>query len=354
MKFPVITILTCLIVVSLVFMSYCLGSGSLLIGNAITKHAEEIGGRVLGASESNLPINEDVKNFGNMVERELKKISLSLSGQASEASVNLPASENKPPREEIIEQYELDANCGAVLDVENNNILFDKQANREWPLASLTKLITAIVFLEHNPGWDSVYTIKGEDRREGGRIYLFTGEKVRVKDLFYLSLVGSGNTETVALVHSTGMTENIFVEKMNEKAQSLNLNNTKFFDVTGLNNKNVSTARDIVRFTQAALLINEISKATITKKYEFWTLEGKNKVAYNTDDLLNNFPENGIRIVGGKTGYLELAGYCFVGKFVDHQGKEMISVVLGSKDRYSRFTEAKNLVEWTYENYIWK
>jgi D-alanyl-D-alanine carboxypeptidase (penicillin-binding protein 5/6) len=78
-------------------------------------------------------------------------------------------------------------------------------------------------------------------------------------------------------------------------------------------------------------------------------LGGRRKVVYNTDDLLNIFPQNGIRITGGKTGYTPSAGYCFVGKFVDHEGREMISVVLGSASRDSRFSETKELVEWAYK-----
>lgn len=322
-----------------------------MISDVLIKNIEETGGKVLGVTESGLPISGNIKDFRSAISKELKKISLSSTELNRAAS--LPLSDDKPIKKEVTDQYELEANCGAVLDMENNDILFDKQSDREWPIASLTKLVTAMVFLDNNPGWDTVYTIRNEDRREGGRIYLFTGEKVRVKDLFYLSLVGSGNTETVALVHSTGLTEDDFVKKMNEKAGSMGLKNTKFYDVTGLKNSNTSTAKDIVKFAQAALLNNEISKATMTKKYDFWTLDGEKKTVYNTDDLLNNFPQNGIKITGGKTGYLELAGYCFVGKFIDHQGREMISVVLGSKDRDSRFTETKELVEWVYENYIW-
>jgi D-alanyl-D-alanine carboxypeptidase (penicillin-binding protein 5/6) len=69
--------------------------------------------------------------------------------------------------------------------------------------------------------------------------------------------------------------------------------------------------------------------------------------------LLDIFPQDGVKIVGGKTGYTSTAGSCFVGQFTNEGGKEIISVVLGGADINSRFEETKRLVNWTYDNYLW-
>jgi D-alanyl-D-alanine carboxypeptidase len=221
------------------------------------------------------------------------------------------------------------------------------------PIASITKLMTALVFLDYNPDWDTVYKMKKEDRREGGRIYLFTGDEVTVKDLFYLSLVASDNTAAIGLDNSTGLSEEEFVLKMNLKAVDLGLTRTSFVDPVGLSDGNNSCAVEVAELTKAALANEEIKKATLTKDYSFLTLGGRRKVVSSTDYLLEDLPYDGIKIMGGKTGATEAAGNCFVGKFTDGAGHEIISVVLGADNYKARFTETKSLIKWVYDNYEW-
>ena len=311
-------------------------------------------GKVLGIAEENTNyLYNRLDSVASKVVDGVKRLPIPHLPRTEQAQGKLPDNKDKLEKIEVT-PFELNAVYGAVMDTQNNEILFNKEANKEWPIASITKLVTALVFLDNNPGWDGIYTITREDRRDGGKIYLYTGERVKIKDLFFLSLVGSANTATIGLVHSTGMTENEFVKKMNEKVKSLGLENTRFHDPVGLNNYNISTAKEIAKFAQVALSNKDITAATLTKKYEFTTQGGRRKVAYNTDDLLDIFPQNGVRILGGKTGYLMASGYCFVGKFTDHDGREMISVFLGGDTRSSRFTETHELIEWAYENYVWQ
>lgn len=250
---------------------------------------------------------------------------------------------------------ELDLNCASavVLDLETGKILFDKDAEKESSIASITKLMTALVFLDHNPGWDVIYEMRADDKREGGKIHLFTGDKVKVKDLFYTSLVASDNVATIGLIHSTGLSLEEFMVKMNEKATEIGLVKTSFKDPLGLNDSNVSNALEIAKLANKALLREEIKNAAMTKMYEFKTQQGRAKVIYNTDDLLSVFPENGIEIKGGKTGYTEAAGYCFVGKF-GNKGNEIISVVLNGESKNARFDQTHTLVKWVYDSYSWQ
>lgn len=270
-----------------------------------------------------------------------------------EPAKRLPRNLNLPAKKPAAGNLEISATSSAVIDCKSDAVLFGKQKDQIWPIASITKLIAALVFLEHNPGWDAIYQIKAGDKQEGGRIYLFTGEKVKVKDLFYFSLVGSDNTAAMALVRSTGLSDEEFINKMNEKARALGLNNTHFADPVGLSDGNVSTAKEIAALAGAAFANEDISGASLTKAYEFETLGGRKKKINNTDALLDIFPQNGIKILGGKTGYIEASGYCFAGKFADHGGNEIISVVLGADSYNARFDETKEMVEWVYENYQW-
>ncbi len=273
---------------------------------------------------------------------------------------SLPESENannagnaKPLKITDAEPLNLEARCGAAIAGGSGEVLFERSGDELSSIASISKMATALVFLDLNPGWDKIYEIKRTDRVDGGKIYLFNGDQVRIKDLFYLSLVASDNSATQALVNSTGLSEAEFVDRMNAKVKELGLKNTSFADPIGLSGYNVSTAKEIARLAKIALDKKEISEATIARSYEFNTLGGKRKIVYNTDSLLKIFPQNGIKILGGKTGYNEAAGYCFVGKFTDSGGHEIIAVVLGGSDKNSRFEQTKNIVHWAYGNYKW-
>ena len=167
------------------------------------------------------------------------------------------------------------------------------------------------------------------------------------------SLVASDNGATMALAHSTGLSEAEFVKAMNEKANKLGLFNTSFSEPTGLSDKNVSTARDVARLAKEALSHEEIKNSTTKKEYNFVTKEGREKKISSTDYLLYDGPSTDVNLLGGKTGYTESAGYCFVGKFSDKRQDEVISVVLNSNSKNNRFDETKSLVDWIFTNFNW-
>jgi D-alanyl-D-alanine carboxypeptidase len=246
------------------------------------------------------------------------------------------------------------AGCkGAVIDSDSDELLFEKESDKKVPIASITKLATALTVIDLKPNWDLFYEIKKGDMVVGGKNNIFTGEKIKIKDLLYLSLVSSDNTATYALVKSLGYQEEEFVNKMNSKMKELGLVNTSFKETVGLSGENMSTALEVAKLAKIALENQLIKDATLTRKYEFVTASGYKKSVFNTDKLLATFPQNGINIMGGKTGYTDLAGYCFVGKFIDKNGHEIITSVLGGADIDERFNETKDLVEWIFNNYLW-
>lgn len=270
-----------------------------------------------------------------------------------EAVIEKQVTAHLPQKKSGIQDIEISAYSAAVFDTKDKAFIFEKNPNDRLRIASITKLMTALVFLDTRPDWNKEYEIKREDRRDGGKIYLYLGEKVTVKDLFYAMLVGSDNSSTISLIHSAGMSEEDFVAKMNEKAKALGLLQTRFVDPVGLSNNNVSTAREVALLAQAALSKDEINQAVSTKKTEFSTLDGTPKSIESTDLLLNNFPDDKIRILGGKTGYTDLAGYCFVAKFIDTNQHEIISVVLNTPTENDRFKQTSRLVRWIYDSYEW-
>jgi len=255
----------------------------------------------------------------------------------------------KPSAEKIV----LNADKGAVLSVSDRSFLFKKNADQVQPIASITKLMTALVFLDHNPGWDEVYQITPADNIAGGHLNLFLGEKIKIKDLFYTALIASDNGATIALVHASGLSEKDFVAEMNKKAENLSLLKTKFTDPIGLSDYNVSTASEVAWLANVAFSRPEISETTTHSNYEFTTVDGRDKKIESTDYLLFDSAPGPWQLLGGKTGFTDLAGYCFVGRFKDNQGRELIAAVLNSASKNDRFKESKNLVAWVWQNYLW-
>lgn len=260
---------------------------------------------------------------------------------------------NLKPDSPLAPWDESSAQRGAVLASGDRFFLFSNRADEVQPIASITKLMTALVFLENNPGWDEVYQIKPEDNIQGGKINLFLGEIIRVRDLFYTSLIASDNGATIALVHSTGLTEEEFVARMNKKAAEMRLEKTSFEDPIGLGVKNISTAREVALLAEAAFEKPEIREATASQSYKFETLNGRQKFIESTDDLLFDKSINGLEILGGKTGYTDEAGYCYVGYMRGPAGKTVVSVVLGANSRSERFRASRSIAEWALNYYDW-
>jgi D-alanyl-D-alanine carboxypeptidase len=275
---------------------------------------------------------------------------------ASNTPAGLPVSPNRPVdpiRIDGATEFTTSASSAIIMNEQTGHVLYSANGNEIRSIASITKLFTALVFLDFNPGWDKLYTVKKTDRRDGGRVYVWAGEQLKIKDLFNLSLVASGNSETVALVNATGLGEELFVKKMNEKAKMLGLSKTVFKDVVGLDERNVSTAVEIAKFARVALGHAEISEVVTNEDYQCKTEAGRMVNVSSTDELLGTIDKQGLSLNGGKTGFNNRAGYCFVGKFANDSAHSLISVVLGEATKQSRFSETLDLVDWAYNNFAW-
>ncbi|MFH2136433.1 MAG: serine hydrolase [Patescibacteria group bacterium] len=241
-----------------------------------------------------------------------------------------------------------------VFDEGTGTVLFAKNPQEKIPLASLTKLMTVLVFLDKEPNWDKKIRLTRADDREGGIVYARSPEEVTVKDLFNMALVGSVNNAAIALARSTGLEQKDFVAEMNKKAETLGLKNTTFADPTGLLPENQGTARDVAKLLSAALEREEVQAATLQKRYVFSPVNSE-KIYYvkSTDELLWSFlNDDPYNFVGGKTGYIEESGYNLAVE-VMRGGHKIVAVVLGSGTAEDRFREIKGLVDWAFINYQW-
>lgn len=268
--------------------------------------------------------------------------------------------EKKAPQKDD-SKYSLGVNVSAqsvlVVDDKTNKILYDKNSQEVRSIASLTKLMTALVFLDYNPGWDSSVKISDLDYRDGGIQYLINGEVISVSDLFHASLISSSNEATVALARSTGLSLDEFVSKMNEKAKELRMNSTSFSDVTGLSNYNKSTAVDLAILSKAAFDSSRIKEVTGTESYTITIINrGLTRNIKSTDKILNQefgLGDQSYKVENGKTGYLEIAGYNFASRVSDSGNRRILVIVLGSSTINSRFTDTKSLAYWVFNNFNW-
>ncbi len=252
---------------------------------------------------------------------------------------------------------DMSAPYAVVLDKKSKKILYEKNKNLQTPIASVTKLMTALVFLNHNSGWETKIKIESSDFHPGNNLILRVGDEVTVKDLFYLTLIPSSNEASMALVRSTGMSINEFVREMNNTAQKLGLEYTYFIDPTGLEPANISTAYEISLLADRAFQEKDIINVVQKKEYEFQVLNTKRRViAKSTDKLLDSFinnKENNYVIVGAKTGYIDESLYNFVAE-VRRDNHSIILAIFGSKTSDDRWNEAKGLSEWAFSNFRWK
>jgi len=248
--------------------------------------------------------------------------------------------------ENLPDDFSLSADKAGVFSEAQRTFLYTKNIDEAQPIASITKLMTAIIFLEAEPDLNKIYKITDDDRVEGGRINLFLGDELKLRDLFYTSLIASDNGATLALVHALGLEEDDFVLRMNAKAQELNLLNTNFKDPIGLSEENVSTAREVVLLFKEARKNQVIREAMLLPEYRYQTIKGREKIIESTDGYLLTDENFDLISLGGKTGYINEAGYCFVGEFKDEYGQGYVVSVLNSANKNSRFLESQNLLKW--------
>ena len=137
------------------------------------------------------------------------------------------------------------ARSAVILDPVTNEVLFQKNAGASVPIASLTKLMTAIVFLDQEPDLGRTVEVTREDLSGAGHTQLRNGEIVALGDLLHMSLMCSDNAATRVVARESGISREEYLSQMNKRAAELELTDTRFVEFTGLDERNVSTATDV-------------------------------------------------------------------------------------------------------------
>ena len=234
-----------------------------------------------------------------------------------------------------------------VQDAETGEIVYGKNADAVTPIASITKLMTAMVILDSGLDLEEQILLNREDAiaMKGARSRLRTGLSISRGDLLLLALMASENRAAAALGHSYPGGLEAFVDAMNAKAAVLEMNESRFVEPTGLSPANVSTASDLAKLVRAAHeypLIREFStkeRATI----QVAAGRGKRSLAYgNTNGLVRSKYWD---IELSKTGYISEAGRCLV-MLVRLAEKDLVVVLLDSWGKHSRIGDANRIKKW--------
>jgi D-alanyl-D-alanine endopeptidase (penicillin-binding protein 7) len=230
-----------------------------------------------------------------------------------------------------------------VIDQSNGAVLFEKNADAQLPIASITKLMTAMVVLDAKPDMAETLTISQDDLDlvKGTHSRLRVGTRLTREEMLRLALMSSENRAAAALSrYYIGGTE-AFVAAMNQKAAALGLSDTRFEDPTGLTAANVSSARDLTRLVAAAHGYPLIREFSTTAEHEV-LIAGRPRAFHNTNSLVRS---DGWEIGLSKTGYISEAGKCLVMQ-AWLNNKPMIIVLLDSWGRQTRIGDANRIKRW--------
>ena len=254
----------------------------------------------------------------------------------------------------VLPRYKVDASGGLVPDVraaaaiiydpDTNEILWQENAQTQRSIASITKVMTATVFMENSPDLAQPVTIAHSDVFQASTTHLHANDKVTTDDLLHLLLIASDNAAARALARVSPQGSEGFIRRMNEKASELGLETTHYADPSGLLSENVSSAYDMARLITHASQDERISSIMRTNEYTVYS-GGKRPITFHSTNHLLRGGDVDVR--AGKTGFISKAGYCLATVLRLPQSTHNVAVVVfGARSNAGRFMESRNLFNW--------
>lgn len=244
----------------------------------------------------------------------------------------------------------LESASAIVLDQVTEEVIFAKNEDNGFPLASLAKLAAILTFLKLDPDLEQIVTMQNSDFYKGDKRHIYQGERIKIQDLISIGLIASDNNAVRALIRSSGLSLEQFIIEMNLLAQENNLDKTYFSDIIGLSLETKSTAYETALLSRIAFADSLIRQIVSQKEYTFFIQNNlKKRTIKNTNSLLSN---KIISVNCGKTGTL-YKQYNLAIEAESEQGNKIIVVILGAPSNELRFQEAKSLAWWTFSRFKW-
>ena len=241
-----------------------------------------------------------------------------------------------------ITAIETSATSAILMDTDNNRILYSKNIHEVRSVASISKIMTAVIAIESGKLDETVTINDSINKAYGSAIYIKVGEKLTLRDLVYGLMLRSGNDAALAIADYVG--KDSFIEMMNNKASEIGMKNTTFNNPHGLDEEkgNYSTAYDMAILTSYAMKLDEYRKIVSTKKYTLKT--NKNTYVWkNKNKLLSLYKY----ATGGKTGFTKIAKRTLV----TTASKDNINLVAVTLNDGNDFKDHQDLFEYAFNNY---
>ena len=243
-----------------------------------------------------------------------------------------------------VEVPDVRAEAAIIYNPENGQILWESNSQNQRSIASITKVMTALVFLEDEPDLERTVVVDRNDMRGASTTHLKTGYTVTANDLLHLTLIASDNAAARALARISHGGSAPFIARMNEKAQELGLTNTKYVDSSGLLAANVSSAYDMARLIAHVSTDDRIGG--VMRKQGYSLVVGRRTIDVRSTNQLVLDGGN-MDVQAGKTGFISKAGYCLATLLrLPEGGPKVAVVVLGAKSNAGRFWETRHLFNW--------
>jgi D-alanyl-D-alanine endopeptidase (penicillin-binding protein 7) len=235
------------------------------------------------------------------------------------------------------------AAAAIIYNPDTNEVIWEENSQDQRSIASITKVMTATVFLENNPDLTQTAKIVRSDVYHASTTHLIAGDVVTADDLLHLLLIASDNAAARALARISPQGSDGFIRRMNEKAAELGLESTHYADPSGLLSENVSSAYDMARLIAHASADERI--ASIMRTQEYTVRTPRRAIAFHSTDHLLGRDDVDVR--AAKTGFISKAGYCLATLLrLPDNGQHVAVVVLGARSNAGRFVEVRNLFSW--------
>jgi serine-type D-Ala-D-Ala endopeptidase (penicillin-binding protein 7) len=235
------------------------------------------------------------------------------------------------------------AEAAIIYDPENGKVLWESNSTSRRSIASITKVMTAVVFLENSPDLTREVVVERADVRAASTTYLRAGYNVTTGDLLHLLLIGSDNAAARVLARVSPYGSQGFIDRMNVKAQELGLTSTSYADPSGLLADNESSAYDLARLITYVSGDDRI--ASIMRTPYYTVNAGRHQITIHSTNQL--VMKGDVDVQAGKTGFISKAGYCLATLLRLPQGGPQVAVVvLGAKSNPGRFWETRHLFNW--------
>ena len=235
------------------------------------------------------------------------------------------------------------AEAAIIYDPETGKVLWESNSQSRRSIASITKVMTAVVFLENSPDLTREVVVERADVRNASTTYLRSGYTLTTGDLLHLLLIGSDNAAARVLARVSPWGSAGFIERMNAKAQELGLTSTSYADPSGLLADNESSAYDLARLITYVSGDDRI--ASIMRTPYYTVNAGRHQITIHSTNQL--VMKGDVDVQAGKTGFISKAGYCLATLLrLPQGGPEVAVVVLGAKSNPGRFWETRHLFNW--------